>query len=373
MPSSENSRTLMNAKYLLFAATAIFLSAFAGFLLVELGLRIVDRSPVKSTWLEMHERGFMMNRADTDGLHTHNDIRVRYHLSPQRTRGSAVDQKDINIWVFGDSFTFGLLLEEEDSFVYQLNERVKKVAPDSGVRFINAGIGGTGLADWLAFLETYGDELPIDGLLFVHNYDDFARTIAKNLYVLDDSGNLQESRRWRERGIKQTLDESWLWKQLQEHSRLFSYLQSLFWNKLFFDDLFLGETDILHPFNRFESTADYHNYALALIPKLYARLSRFSTQQQLPVWVSTTGFIGQEEADGINDVVFAGLPEMLDKAGFEYDDITPQLQQKTGGDYDSIRIPGDTHPNAAGAARIAELLWQRSGRDVLGHFTPAAP
>lgn len=361
----------MNTKYVLFAASAVLLSTFAGLMLVELGLRIVDRSPVKSTWLEMHERGFMMNRADTDGLHTLNDIRVRYQLSPQRTRGAEVREEDLNIWVFGDSFTFGLLLEEEESFVHYLNEQVGERAPESKIRFINAGVGGAGLADWLAFLETYGENMPIDGLLFVHNYDDFARTIAKNLYMINDAGALQESRRWRERDIKQALDQSWLWKQLQERSRLCSYLQSLFWNKLFFDDLFSSENGVPHPYSGFETTADYHIYALELMPLLYARLARFSDQNQLPVWISSTGFIGKEQADEVNRMVFAELPAMLKHAGFYYDDLTPELSKRVEGNYDSIRIPGDTHPNAEGAALIGELLWKTGGASVMQHFVPA--
>ncbi|MFW6346996.1 MAG: hypothetical protein ACOC2C_00125 [Cyclonatronaceae bacterium] len=342
----------------------------AGLLIVEIGLRIADRAQLKSTWLEMHERGFMMNRADTDGLHTHNDIRVRYHLSPQRTRGGVVNEEDINIWVFGDSFTFGLLLEEEDSFVHYLNEQVGEYAPDSGIRFINAGVGGTGLADWLAFLETYHDELPIDGILFVHNYDDFARTLAKNLYVLDDAGVLQESRRWRERSIKKTLDESRLWKQLQENARLFSFMQSLFWSKVYFEDLYEQNSTVINPYSGFETMTDYHAYALELMPHIYERLARFSAEQQLPLWISTTGFIGKEESDAVNEVVFSELPEIIANAGLYYEDITPELNARIAGNYDAIRIPEDTHPNAAGAALIGELLWERSGETILKHFSP---
>ena len=360
----------MSLKYILFGATAVLLSTLAGLLIVEAGLRIIDRAQLKSTWLEMHERGFMMNSADTDGLHTYNDIRVRYHLSPQRTRGKAVSDEDINIWVFGDSFTFGLLLEEEDSFVYHLNEKVSEKAPNSRIRFINAGVGGTGLADWTAFLETYEGTFPIDGILFVQNYDDFARSIAKNLYVLDDAGALQESRRWRERNIKKIMGESWLWKQLQENFRLFSYLQSFLWNKLYFEDLITGENSVVDPFSKFETVDDYHAYALELMPLIYERMARFSDEQQLPLWISTTGFIGKEEADEVNKVVFNELPELLENAGIYYDDITPQLNEKIAGNYDAIRIPEDTHPNAAGAALIGELLWERSGEKIIKHFSP---
>lgn len=363
----------MNAKYILFAATAMFLSAFAGLLIIEAALRIADRSPVKSTWLEMHERGFMMNRADTDGLHTYDDIRVRYHLSPQRTRGAAVNEKDINIWVFGDSFTFGLLLQEEDSFVHQLNEQVKEAAPESGIRFINAGIGGTGLADWLAFLETYGDELPIDGLLFVQNYDDFARAVSKNLYVIDDAGKLQESRRWREREMKQTLDESRVWKQLQEHSRLFSYLQTLLWNKYYFEDVTAEQEGVPNPFSEFETLDDYHAYTLRIMPLLYARLARFTEERQFPLWITTSGFIGKEEAAEVNDKVFAELPAIANSLDLYYDDITPELSSRINDDYNAIRIPGDTHPNPTGAALIGKLLWTRTGTKIIGQFAQDKP
>lgn len=355
----------MSKKYVLFALITVIMSAAAGVLLVELGLRIIDRSPVKSTWLEMHERGFMMNRAHTDGLHTFNDIRVRYELSPERSRGEPVDEAHTNIWVFGDSFTFGLLLPEADTFVSRMNMKIAAHAPDSDIRFINAGVGGTGLADWLAFLETYGEKLPIDGILLMHNYDDFARTLAKNLYVADGAGGLQESRRWRERGIKRTLDESRLWKLLQENFRLFSYVQSLLWSTLYFEDLFEASDEVINPFAGLGTLDEYHAYALEVVPQIYERLLRLSQRRQVPLWVSTTGFIGKEQADEVNELVFDALPDMLEEAGIYYDDITPHLHEKIAGNYDQIRIPGDTHPNRKGAALIGELLWERSSAVIM--------
>ncbi len=357
----------MTLKHTLFALIVVTFSFFMALLAVEAYLRIANHAPVKSTWLEMHERGFMMNRSDMSALHTHDDIRVRYQLSPQRTRGSEVDENRTNIWVFGDSFTFGLLLQESDTYLHHLNRFASREHPDSDVHFVNAGVGGTGLADWVAFLETYGHTYPIDGILFLHNYDDFERMIAKNLYILDNS-ELRTSKRWEETPLKQRLDNNRLWVWIQERSRLASYLQTLLWNTSYFTDVTEYRLPEYPMPPSFTTETDFLNYTTALTGRLYVETSRIADELEIPFWVSTTGFIHDDIHNDINGFVFSHLPDLLESAGVYYEDISPKLSELVEGDYDRIRIPRDSHPNPEGASLIARLLWNGPGQEIVGYF-----
>ena len=81
----------------------------------------------------------------------------------------------------------------------------------------------------------------------------------------------------------------------------------------------------------------------------------------------------QSKKTSIEDLIFDELPDMLENAGIYYDDITPELSQRINTDYDAIRIFEDTHPNAAGAALIGELLWERSGPSIITRYDETSP
>lgn len=354
-------------KNAIFGIIVIIFSIILAFLAAEIFLRVTNKSPVKSTWLEMHNRGFMMNRASIDALYTLDDRSVRKSISEMRTRGSAPDTNDLNIFVMGDSFTFGLLLEEQDTFVELLNERVESEAPDSGVRFINAGVGGTGLADWVAQLDEFRDVWPMDGILIVHNYDDFLRMLAKNLYVAQPDSTLLHSMRWVENPIKRSFDRSSVWKSLQENSRLASLLQNYLWSSFYFSDIIYGpDSDPELPrMPEYEWEHEYAEYAITLTSKLYERLAELADELDIPLWVGTTGYLYDDNLTDINREVISELGEILEKQGIPYKDITPALSEKVDGDFARITIPRDTHPNEEGSAMVAELLWEQLLRDLI--------
>jgi|GEM_PF-2220765 len=354
-------------KNAIFGLIIIIFSIVLALLAAEAFLRLSDRSPVKSTWLEMHERGFMMNRASVDALYTLDDRSVRKSISQLRTRGLAPNSDDLNIFVMGDSFTFGLLLEEQDTFVELLNRRVELEAPDSGVRFINAGVGGTGLADWVAQLHEFQDDWPMDGILIIHNYDDFMRMLAKNLYVAQPDSTLLHSMRWVENPVKRSFDQSRLWKSLQENSRLASLLQNYLWSSIYFTDIIYGSDPDpeLPRMPEYEWEHEYASYAITLTDKLYEKLAELADELDIPLWVGTTGYLYEENLTDINREVILELDSIFERHGIPYADITPALSEKVDGDFARITIPRDTHPNEEGAAMIAEQLWEQLLRDLI--------
>lgn len=359
-------------KNVLFSIIAFLLSLFLAFLVAEGYLRITNQAPVKSTWLEMHERGFMMNRASADALYTLDDRRTRKRISEYRTRGDAPNADKSSIFVLGDSFTFGLLLDEEHTITSRLNELADQQFPAAGVEFINAGVGGTGFADWVAQLQEIGDEWPVEGILILHNYDDFLRMLAKNLYVAESDSSLSTSLRWTQHPVKARFDNSGTWKFLQERSRLFSFFQNLLWSRVFFDDVIYGDNadHTLPRMPEYEFEQEYNDYAITLTNKLYGRLSDIAASMDVPLWVGTTGYLHDSNLQGVNRAVFNELPGILSSYDIPYADITPSLSSFVDGDFDRITIPRDTHPTEEGAELIAHFLWEELLRDLISERSP---
>ncbi|MCC5932592.1 MAG: hypothetical protein JJU35_00010 [Balneolales bacterium] len=341
-----------------FLLIIFFASALCGFIVLEAGLGILDRAPVQSTWLAFHERGASTNLPNLSPLHTHRDIRVRYELSELRTRGTAPDPEHFNIWMFGDSFTFGLLLQEEETFVHHLNTFAESESclARANIRFINAGVGGTGLSNWPAWLEVFGDDLPVDALFFMHNYDDMERSFWSNHYVLQ-GGQLLPSLRWIERPLKQRLDRSGSWRWLRENFRSFTMIHTLMWRSLFFEDIVNSGNPAFMPPPFFEQMEEWVDYNIRLSRALYLRSLELADQSGVPLWAGSTGWLAYPHLSAGNEAVFAALPQLLEELDVPWFDISPALYETLGGDYEPATIPGDTHPNPDGARLIAELLW----------------
>lgn len=343
-------------KKIIFYLLAFLLLGGGGFLAGELTLRLIDAVNPKSTWLQMDERGFMKNIPDRSNLHTLDDIRVRYEFSSMGTRGEEPDSADTNIFVYGDSFTFGLFLPEKHTFINHLNEQ-----SDSGLTFINAGVGGTGLADWVAQLEEYLKEenyaQTVDGVMIVANYDDFARSLSKNLYVISEDSTLRASKRWEERSVKKWLDRQDWFVTAQEHSLIISAVHSMLWPWYYVDmtEQNPDKYEVPQVWNEKDEQV-YAEYTKKLTELLVYRLHEILDDHKIPLYITTTGYLTDEKLTLVNKAGFEGFKAGIQENNIPFADITKKLKGEIDGDYDSITIPGDSHPDSLGAALIGKFM-----------------
>ncbi|HLW07716.1 MAG TPA: hypothetical protein VKY45_09130, partial [Marinilabiliaceae bacterium] len=86
------------------------------------------------TWLEMHPKGFMMNQVGGSSFQQFADRTASYSFTKQRLRGQEeASANNKRVLALGDSFTFGLLLNQEHTFTHHLNQSLKQVGNDSTV------------------------------------------------------------------------------------------------------------------------------------------------------------------------------------------------------------------------------------------------
>ena len=82
------------------------------------------------------------------------------------------------ILVLGDSFTFGWLLKDKDTFIYKLqNDFLNQY-------FVNSAAGGWGFDDYAKFLKSYCHEIqPQNIIIFISNVsNDLRDSRYSNLY-----------------------------------------------------------------------------------------------------------------------------------------------------------------------------------------------
>jgi len=311
------------------------------------------------TWLEMHPKGFMMNQVGGSSFQQFADRTASYSFTKQRLRGQEeASANNKRVLALGDSFTFGLLLNQEHTFTHHLNQSLKQVGNDSTV-ILNGGVGGAGLADWPLWLETYGEDIAPSIVLYYLNVSDLERALSKNLFVLQND-TLIKSMRWQPQAFMFELGRKGWYRWLQANSDIANILVKLMWKHLYFKDLTNNfdaeESSYLIPdYDDFLLESDY---SLDLGLKLISRMQNWCAANNCKLIVTTTGFFEQRETPNhtsklYNSILESGLPNNI-----PFYDNTPCVTNLASNDLNNIRIPIDLHPNELGGELIATCTWQ---------------
>ena len=93
-------------------------------------------------------------------------------------------------YLIGNSFTFGVGLSDEDTYVTKLQRKIDAVFGAGRIALLNVGIGGSGTAEHLAFIEDFGNDIAPRAILVFVSIDDFNRAVRSPLYRLRDAYSL---------------------------------------------------------------------------------------------------------------------------------------------------------------------------------------
>ncbi len=336
-------------------------SLFLSLLFAEMLIRVLLPQDKMVTWIEMHESGFVMNQSGGDSFQELNGERAIYSFSKEGLRGDSPDLKKENVLLIGDSFTFGLLLQEEHTFVYKLQALSDSIYKDS-YKFLNGGTGGAGLADWPLWLEHKGTEIQPDYLIYFLNYDDINRALSKNLFILDKTtpDSLIRSQRWKPTKAYHALNQKKWYNWLQAHSELANLIIKVLWKNIYFHDLTSGfnpdKTEVPIPFD--SDFSPETGYSTKLGDQLLKELENWCFTNNCSFKILTTGFYAREDISEYDEQFYKFMLNSEWKENEIFHDITPCLQNNLEGDILAIQIPNDSHPNEKGAQIIANCAWE---------------
>ncbi len=319
---------------LLLASTLI---ALAG---AEVAVRMFAPQPLSGSWFIVGPLGSYINEASGSATHVLPDRTVTYELNSRHQRGRVEpDPRARKVLVLGDSFTFGIGLKFEDTYVQKLQRDLDANLGDGKIQLLNAGVGGGGTADQLAYLEAFGDGLDLSAVIVFVSFADFERAVQRGIYVISpDTQELLVLDRSSERSrLKKALQGNRLYEFLLEHSHLVQLMRNA---------VVLGGGVINEPLATKPDTQKDLERRLARL--LFRRLAAWCQARHVQLTVLTTGW---------PLVDYPWLDSVLREETIYFVDLGQKVASIVAQNPSRYTIASDAHPNEAGAAIISAAAW----------------
>lgn len=329
------------------AAIAALVSTVLALLLGECAVRIAAPQDIVGSFrVQSPVRGQLINRAGGEARHELGDRDVTYRFNSMHMRGPEPRGAERRVLLVGDSFTFGILLEEEDTYPAILDRRATDRFGEQQVEVLNGGVPGFGLANYVAWLEELGDSVNPDVVVVFFNGGDIRRSVVSGLYTLTDDGTLVANDLPRN-GLKDLANALPGYRWLIGHSELLQLLRRAFVkpNPTRADD---GPPPVPDP-----------DPAVELGIALFERLDAWCDERDVKLIVLTTGYqdsshFGARRYPSLRFLEQA--PALFERLHVPYHDLAPGIAARVES-LDEISIPVDEHPNERGSELIAELAW----------------
>ncbi len=295
--------------------------------------------------VQSEERGQFVNKAGGTAQHQFGERTVEYRFNEVHMRGPAMRGATHRVLLLGDSFTFGVLLEEPETYAARLDAAATEAFGADEVEVLNAGVPGFGLANYVAWIEEFGDTVRPSLVVVFFNGGDVHRSVVSGLYTLD--GGRLVAHDLPKRRLKNAVNMVPGYQWLIEHSHLLQLLRRAMVraNPSRADDGPPPDDEL--------------DAAAALAHALVDRLADWCETRAVPLVVLTTGF---QDSPHFGSRRYASLryletaPSQFAERGISYADLEPAVRAASP-DLVDISIPVDEHPNERGAELIAELAW----------------
>jgi len=163
----------------------VFFSTVGTLALCEVLVRIIAPQDYTGTWYENSPHGANINKANWVSRHQVGQRVIQYRLNDLHLRGGPIGNGAHRVLCLGDSFTFGYLVAEPDTFVNRLGELAKQDFPGTTFEFLNGGVSGAGTGDMVLFTEDFAPRIRPEAIVIFLNNDDVERTVGTKLFQLD--------------------------------------------------------------------------------------------------------------------------------------------------------------------------------------------
>lgn len=343
----------------------VSISIFAIFLillLLEVIFRIVFPQDLSGSWRMTSERGYLLNKASWKVKHQLKERILYYRFNNLHLRGENIDHSKFKILALGDSFTFGWLLKEEDTYISLLQSYADKTLGKDQIQFLNGGAGGWGTADHLDYLTEFGDRVKPNMVIVYFNAGDIARSI--NRFTVHNPNSVLFK-------MKVVFRYSRFYQWLLENSHLIQWVR----NKIVIIHFLIkdegdrnkkrmtnNDEKIIIPGSEIKTTDV--NKVVVKGQKLFEKINNWCVKRNIPFVVLTTGwhfdyFYNRNEKTNSPNIAFLQKAEEFFRTNeIFYYELTPDLIKEMGNNKEDYIIKGDFHPNEKAAKIISNYSWE---------------
>lgn len=355
----------------------LFLSAvLVSLILCEALVRLTVPQNLSGSWRELsQDKSYLLNKSSGISKHQFGERQVVYRFEFPHLRSTENEKKQCQkkVLILGDSFTFGWLLDAEQTYV----SRLEKFFLGQGLDycFYNAAAGGWGVADYSAFYEDFGNLIKPDLVLVFLNLDDISRAYQSNIYHLVDGDLVRVSLPNQALYLKQLMNSLPGYQWLLEHSQVFQLIRSVV---LGISSRRIGneETGKVGVNWSTRMGADLHSKeesdsAVTLAKSLFVRLNALANSRGSELLVVTTGWqVFAKDSGGTNPnaIFYQRAKEFFDSESIAFIDTTEEFSKLSNDSINDIVIPADQHPNEIGAELIFEASIMGISEFMKAHF-----
>ncbi|MEW6387388.1 MAG: SGNH/GDSL hydrolase family protein [Thermodesulfobacteriota bacterium] len=352
---------MVNKKNITYSFISILIGFILALFITETLIRLVAPQDLSGAWSIYSEQGYHLNKAGGSAQHQFGDRTVCYRFNENHLRGGPINDKGRRVLVVGDSFTFGWLLDEADTYVSHLQSYADRDFGAKRLQFLNGGVVGWGTAHYLAFIEEFGEVISPSIIIVFLNMDDIGRSISSKLYNLNNPTTLAMEKcriaKTTHMYIKNTLQYNSCYQWLLEHSHTIQLLRKSY---LFFQT---REKEVDDAYPVIPSSPEIKSepvFAQTFGRALFRRLKSWCDAHGVSLMVLTTGNYQPQEALKFEPTMnfMAKAREIFQKEGIPYHDLSAEVSAIKRGREQELIIPRDAHPNEAGSEIIAAAAWK---------------
>ena len=99
----------------------LFISIFLTLCSLEILVRIYFPQELTTPFRVYGKDGLLLNDKNNEAIHQFEERKIKYKFGSLHNRIYEFEDKNNKILTLGDSFTFGWLIDDKDTFIYKLN------------------------------------------------------------------------------------------------------------------------------------------------------------------------------------------------------------------------------------------------------------
>jgi len=298
----------------------------------ELGYTLKKNARSQYFW-----RGvFTSLRTNSQGLRQDDDV------SPIKA------PNEFRLLALGDSFTFGWGVDVEQTYLHLLKLRAQRAMQHKKVTFLNAGFGGYGTQEMLAYLQYYGFDFDPDYVVVFMGPNDIYDNVRSDLYKISDDGTLIRNLNPKKNKIlHDSLAVGWL----RFHSVLYQIYRTPILNLMV--PIRKQVSSWLRPENRpSKDILEKNVHRTRLTQSLLLKMKNLCNEQGIPFTVATVGI----EHPTLRRF-FKNSKKWFAEAGIDFIRVKAIVLEERSRQGNQLIIADDEHYNPQGHKVFTKYFW----------------